>query len=73
MVVEAAPGSTVPRRQLGRYLRDARGRARMSVRAAAEALEWSETKIWRIEVRHEALLFRVEVEDLRRFAVVAVG
>jgi hypothetical protein len=49
MVVDAAPGSTVPRRQLGRYLRDARGRARMTVRAAADALEWSEAKIWRIE------------------------
>jgi hypothetical protein len=24
-------------------------------------------------VRHEALLFRMEVRDLRRFAVVAVG
>jgi transcriptional regulator with XRE-family HTH domain len=55
MVVDAAPGSTVPRRQLGRYLRDARGRARMSVRAAAEALEWSETKIWRIETGQTAM------------------
>jgi hypothetical protein len=45
----AATGSTVPRRQLGRHLRDARGRARLTVRAAAEALEWSEAKIWRIE------------------------
>ncbi|HEU0086263.1 MAG TPA: helix-turn-helix transcriptional regulator [Pseudonocardiaceae bacterium] len=42
-------GSTVPRRQLGRYLRDLRNQARLTVRAAAEALEWSETKIWRIE------------------------
>jgi transcriptional regulator with XRE-family HTH domain len=45
----AATGSTVPRRQLGRHLRDARGRARLTVRAAADALEWSEAKIWRIE------------------------
>ena len=42
-------GSTVPRRQLGRYMRDLRGRARLTVKAAAEALEWSEGKIWRIE------------------------
>jgi transcriptional regulator with XRE-family HTH domain len=54
-VVDAAPGSTVPRRQLGRYLRDARGRARMTVRAAAEALEWSEAKIWRIETGQTSL------------------
>ncbi|SDD63255.1 Helix-turn-helix domain-containing protein [Actinokineospora iranica] len=37
------------RRQLGRYLRDLRGRARFSVRAASQEFEWSETKMWRIE------------------------
>ncbi|SDD95351.1 Helix-turn-helix domain-containing protein [Actinokineospora iranica] len=37
------------RRQLGRYLRDLRGRARFSVRSAAMEFEWSETKMWRIE------------------------
>ncbi|ETA00301.1 hypothetical protein CcI6DRAFT_04305 [Frankia sp. CcI6] len=42
-------GSTVPRRQLGRYLRDLRNQARLTVRAAARRLEWSEAKIWRIE------------------------
>ncbi len=46
---EATRGSTVPRRQLGRHLREARGRARLTVRAAAKALEWSEAKLWRIE------------------------
>ncbi|HXV91703.1 MAG TPA: helix-turn-helix transcriptional regulator [Pseudonocardia sp.] len=46
---EATTGSTVPRRQLGRYLRDARMKARLTVRAAARALEWSEAKMWRIE------------------------
>ena len=42
-------GSTVPRRQLGRALREARMAARMTVRAAARTLEWSEAKVWRIE------------------------
>jgi transcriptional regulator with XRE-family HTH domain len=42
-------GSTVPRRQLGRSLREARLQARMTVRASAKALEWSEAKMWRIE------------------------
>lgn len=46
---EGVTGSTVPRRQLGRYLRDLRGKARLTVRAAATELEWSEAKIWRIE------------------------
>jgi Domain of unknown function (DUF5753)/Helix-turn-helix domain len=48
-VVETTSGSTVPRRQLGRHLRDLRGRARLTVNAAATALEWSPQKIWRIE------------------------
>jgi transcriptional regulator with XRE-family HTH domain len=42
-------GSTVPRRQLGRYLRQLREEAQITVKAAAEALEWSAPKIWRIE------------------------
>ncbi|MGH3829948.1 MAG: helix-turn-helix domain-containing protein [Pseudonocardiaceae bacterium] len=49
MTESATTGSTVPRRQLGRYLRDLRGQARLTVRSAATRLEWSETKIWRIE------------------------
>ncbi|MFD6691089.1 helix-turn-helix domain-containing protein [Streptomyces bacillaris] len=48
-MAEKTTGSTVPRRQLGRYLRDLRGRAGITVRAAARQLEWSEPKIWRIE------------------------
>lgn len=47
--------STVPRRQLGRHLRDLRNRARLTVRAAASALEWSEAKIWRIETGQTSL------------------
>jgi transcriptional regulator with XRE-family HTH domain len=46
---EETTGSTVPRRQLGRYLRDLRNSQRLTVRAAAGRLEWSEAKIWRIE------------------------
>jgi transcriptional regulator with XRE-family HTH domain len=43
------PDSTVPRRQLGRYLRQLREGANLTVKAAAERLEWSPVKIWRIE------------------------
>jgi len=48
-------GSTVPRRQLGRYLRELRSKQRMTVRTAAEKLEWSEAKIWRIETGQTSL------------------
>ncbi|HEV7450482.1 MAG TPA: helix-turn-helix transcriptional regulator [Pseudonocardiaceae bacterium] len=48
-------GSTVPRRQLGRNLRDLRNQSRLTVRAAAARLEWSEAKIWRIETGQTSL------------------
>ncbi len=48
-------GSTMPRRRLGRNLRDLRTRARMTTRTAARHLEWSEAKIWRIETGQTSL------------------
>lgn len=42
-------GSTVPRRQLGRYLRELREDAHVTVAAAAKELEWSAPRIWRYE------------------------
>lgn len=42
-------GSMVPRRQLGRLLRQARTDAGVTLDAAAEALEYGRQKIWRIE------------------------
>ncbi|WP_052848098.1 helix-turn-helix domain-containing protein [Streptomyces avicenniae] len=54
-MVEGTTGSTVPRRQLGRYLRELRESARLSVKAAAAALEWSTPKIWRIETGQVSL------------------
>ncbi|THA72719.1 XRE family transcriptional regulator [Streptomyces sp. A0958] len=54
-MAEGPTGSTVPRRQLGRNLRELRNRARLTVRAAAAKLEWSEAKMWRIETGQTAL------------------
>src|SRR6266478_859935 len=54
MAVETT-GSTVPRRQLGRYLRELRNRERLTVKVAAGKLEWSEAKIWRIETGQTSL------------------
>lgn len=42
-------GSTVPRRQLGRLLTELREEAGVSLDAAAEALDCSRQKVWRIE------------------------
>ena len=52
---EQMTGSTVPRRQLGRYLRELRQKQRLTVRSAADRLEWSEAKIWRIETGQVSL------------------
>lgn len=52
---EGSTGSTVPRRQLGRYLRDLRNQAGLTVRAASRELEWSEAKLWRIETGQTSL------------------
>jgi len=64
-MTEGATGSTVPRRQLGRYLRDLRNKPRLTVRAAATALEWSEAKIWRIESGHTSMR-SLDVETMCR-------
>ena len=45
----------MPRRQLGRYLRELRNRERLTVKAAAEKLESSEAKRWRIETGQTSL------------------
>ncbi|MFC4124128.1 helix-turn-helix domain-containing protein [Nocardia rhizosphaerae] len=52
---QSVTGSTMPRRQLGRHLRDLRNQARMTTRNAAARLEWSEAKIWRIETGQTSL------------------
>ncbi|MEU4552222.1 helix-turn-helix domain-containing protein [Micromonospora violae] len=42
-------GSSIPRRQLGRYLKRGREEAGLSLEAAGEALEWSRSTMYRIE------------------------
>jgi transcriptional regulator with XRE-family HTH domain len=54
-MTDETTGSTVPRRQLGRYLRELRTGQRITVKTAAEKLEWSETKVWRIETGQTSL------------------
>ncbi|MFY1705733.1 helix-turn-helix domain-containing protein [Micromonospora sp. WMMA1923] len=48
-------GSSVPRRQLGRLLRQAREEAGINLEAAADALEWSRAKMYRLEGGQVAL------------------
>lgn len=55
MAAESTVGPTVPRRQLGRHLRALRNQAKLTTKLAAQALEWSEPKLWRIETGQTAL------------------
>lgn len=54
-------GSTVPRRQLGRYLQQLRGEGQLSVQRVSAELTCSPQKIWRIE----AGLANVKVPDVK--------
>jgi hypothetical protein len=47
--------STVPRRQLGRYLKGLREKRGVTVAASARALEWSTSKLWRVETGQVAM------------------
>ncbi|MGH3931180.1 MAG: helix-turn-helix domain-containing protein [Pseudonocardiaceae bacterium] len=58
-------GSTVPRRQLGRYLRDLRKGSRLTALRAATQLEWTEAKIWRIETGRTGMR-SLDVEAMRK-------
>ena len=49
MVTADQTGSSVPRRQLGRKLRELRESARLTVVQAVTALEWSKPRLWRYE------------------------
>ena len=55
MTAHTISGSSVARRLLGWSLRDLRQQARLKVKTAAAALEWSEPKLWRIETGQTAV------------------
>jgi transcriptional regulator with XRE-family HTH domain len=48
-MVDTQAGSTVPRRQLGRYLEELRAKAGLTVKDVAKALERSPQTLWRVE------------------------
>jgi hypothetical protein len=64
--VTSETGSTVPRRQLGRLLKQLREQAGFSLMAAAEELEFSRARMYRVE-GGEVSLRRVDVLAMCRF------
>ncbi|MBX7268288.1 helix-turn-helix domain-containing protein [Micromonospora sp. Llam7] len=58
-------GSTVPRRELGRLLRQTREQAGIGLEAAASDLEWSRAKMYRVEAG-QAPIRALDVEQMCR-------
>ncbi|MBB5918725.1 transcriptional regulator with XRE-family HTH domain [Nocardia transvalensis] len=59
----ADPGSTVPRRQLGRYLREGRQACNLTLAEAARLMEWSEAMLQRLET---GKLEKIRTHDVRQ-------
>ncbi|QLY30028.1 helix-turn-helix domain-containing protein [Nocardia huaxiensis] len=73
-------GSTLPRRQLGRYLREGRMQCNMTIAEAAALMEWSESKLQRLETGNAEKIRVLDVRELCRiydfddeFATALVG
>ncbi|MFI5720975.1 helix-turn-helix domain-containing protein [Nocardia sp. NPDC051750] len=65
MVRDDQPGSTLPRRQLGRALREARQGAGFTLEQAAQEMEMSKTSVIRMEKGHNE---KVKLRDVDGFA-----
>ncbi|NNH72572.1 helix-turn-helix domain-containing protein [Nocardia uniformis] len=59
-------GSTLPRRQLGRYLREGRMEANMTIAEAAALMEWSESKLQRLETGNAEKIRVLDIRELCR-------
>ncbi|WP_405491366.1 helix-turn-helix domain-containing protein [Nocardia sp. NBC_00511] len=59
-------GSTLPRRQLGRYLREARMQCNMTIAEAAALMEWSESKLQRLETGNAEKIRVLDIRELCR-------
>ncbi|MEU4836850.1 helix-turn-helix domain-containing protein [Nocardia testacea] len=62
----SATGSTVPRRQLGRHLRELRTGAGYTIATAAELIQWSPSMLQRVEKGHVDKVRDVDVRELCR-------
>ncbi|MFF2552013.1 helix-turn-helix domain-containing protein [Nocardia sp. NPDC058058] len=59
-------GSTLPRRQLGRYLREGRMQCNMTIAEAASMMEWSESKLQRLETGNAEKIRVLDIRELCR-------
>ncbi|WP_459549577.1 helix-turn-helix domain-containing protein [Nocardia sp. X0981] len=73
MAREDQPGSTLPRRQLGRALREARQGAGFTLEQAAAEMEMSKTSVIRIEKGHNEKVKLRDVEGFGRLYELSEG
>ncbi|MET9488167.1 helix-turn-helix transcriptional regulator [Nocardia sp. NPDC006630] len=59
-------GSTLPRRQLGRYLREGRMQCNVTIAEAAALMEWSESKLQRLETGNAEKIRVLDIRELCR-------
>lgn len=59
-------GSTLPRRQLGRYLREGRMQCNITIAEAASQMEWSESKLQRLETGNAEKIRVLDIRELCR-------
>ncbi|MFJ4650487.1 helix-turn-helix domain-containing protein [Nocardia sp. NPDC088792] len=59
-------GSTLPRRQLGRYLREGRMQCNLTIAEAAALMEWSESKLQRLETGNAEKIRVLDIRELCR-------
>ncbi|MBF6238860.1 helix-turn-helix domain-containing protein [Nocardia otitidiscaviarum] len=58
--------STLPRRQLGRYLREGRMESNLTIAEAAALMEWSESKLQRLETGNAEKIRVLDIRELCR-------
>ncbi|MFC6011558.1 helix-turn-helix domain-containing protein [Nocardia lasii] len=58
--------STLPRRQLGRYLRDWRTKAGLTIAEAARRMEWGASTLQRLEKGHADRIRTIDIHELCR-------
>jgi transcriptional regulator with XRE-family HTH domain len=63
---EDGPSSTLPRRRLGRYLRDWRTQAGLTIAEAARLMEWGATTLQRLEKGQAERIRTIDIQELCR-------
>nr|WP_051153071.1 helix-turn-helix transcriptional regulator [Nocardia niigatensis] len=73
VVSEGPASSTLPRRQLGRYLRDWRIQAGLTIAEAAKLMEWGASTLQRLEKGNADRIRTIDIQELCRIYGIPAG